>query len=97
MPYLPLSYNGCLADLSHIDQILVLGHPCPPQLLPQQPVQGSQEVDALSSVFSPCSAVVWVVVGGLFREHGPLELPVPSQDQWELYWLTQPVQKQGHA
>lgn len=60
-------------------------------------MQGSQEVDALSSVFSPRRAVVQVIVGGLFRERGPLELPVSSQDQWELYWLTQPAHKQGHA
>lgn len=90
MPYLPLSWDSCLADLSHTDQIIVLGHPCPPQRLLQHPLQGSQEVDALSPVFSPCSAVVQVVVGGLFREHRPLELPVSSWDQWEVYWLTHP-------
>lgn len=103
--FLLSSYLECLICLCHrilawlisATQIPVLGHPCPPQLLPQQPVQGSQEEDALSSVFPSRSAVVQVVGGGLFREHGPLGLPVSSQDQWELYWLTEPARKQGHA
>lgn len=72
------------------------GTPLSPTAASPAALQGSQEVD-LSSVFSPRSAVVQVVVGGLFRERGPLELPVSSEDQWELYWLTQPAHKQGHA